>query len=90
MYFITFFTFCMQDNSSSLSLNWILETLAAQIESDDENNKFVIDVMPSLRYFFKVPGLIKDCSAPLKEFEKKVSSPNFNLLCTLINSACRL
>ena len=61
-----------QENSSSLDLKWLLSAIATRIESNGQDKNYVIDIMPSLRYFYKVSGLVNDCSTPLQEFETKV------------------
>ena len=58
--------------SSSLDLKWLLNAIATRIESNGQDKNYVIDIMPSLRYFYKVSGLVNDCSTPLQDFETKV------------------
>ena len=39
-----------------------------------KHDKYIVDILPNLKHLMRVPGMVRDCKAPLEAFEQKVSS----------------
>ncbi|XP_077978646.1 uncharacterized protein LOC144434067 [Glandiceps talaboti] len=60
----------LKEEPSHLSLEWVLEVLSAEIEKDI-NGRYLIDVMPNLRFLLRCEKFVKDCQYEMTIFEKK-------------------
>ena len=57
----------------ALTLKWLLSCVASDIALGGSGGRFVVDLVPTLRYFHKLPGLTQHAAAVLRNFESQVS-----------------
>ncbi|XP_064635510.1 uncharacterized protein LOC135492797 [Lineus longissimus] len=61
---------CLKDDSSRVSLRWVLETMRSQMERE-KGDAYLIDLVPNLRFLLKIQNLIKDGEEELEIFEQQ-------------------
>lgn len=59
------------EDSSQLTLHWVLELLDKKI-SKYPNEVIIVDMVPNLKFLLRIPELSKECSKEMAAFEKKV------------------
>ncbi|XP_070564895.1 uncharacterized protein [Ptychodera flava] len=60
----------LREEPSHLSLDWVLETIVTEIEKEPDG-RFLIDIMPNLRFLLRCEKFVKDCEYELSMFENK-------------------
>lgn len=61
----------MNEDSSQLTLHWVLELIDQEILKYP-GKTVIVDMVPNLKFLIKAPGLVKECCSEMKEFEEKV------------------
>ncbi|XP_072014534.1 uncharacterized protein [Amphiura filiformis] len=60
----------LKENPDALTLEWVIQKVAAEIEKDPKQN-YLVDIVPNLRCLLRCQKFIKDPSYEMKEFGKK-------------------
>ena len=61
------------EDSSQLTLHWVLELLDKEI-SKYPGEVIIVDMVPNLKFLLRIPELSKECSKEMAIFEEKVQS----------------
>ena len=64
--------FFEQTDPDSISLAWILREVSA-IVAQNPQGRYLVDMMPNLKYLHRGASFSRDCSAALRTFELKVT-----------------
>ena len=62
--------FLIQEDPTSVSLSWILREITSQVDKNPKG-RFLVDMMPNLKYLIQTATFSKDCSTAMQQFEKK-------------------
>lgn len=57
------------EDSSQLTLRWVLELISDEIAKYSTGETFLIDIVPNLKFLLRVPTFVKNCEKEMKEFE---------------------
>lgn len=60
-----------QEDPSTVSLQWILREITAAVDANP-HGRYLVDMMPNLKYVIKTANFSKDCSIHMSQFEEKV------------------
>ena len=61
----------LQEDSSQLTLHWVLELIEEEILKYP-GDTVLVDIVPNLKFLLRVPTFVKACDKEMKEFEEKV------------------
>ena len=60
-----------QDDPSTVSLSWILKEVTTEVDKNPKG-RFLVDMMPNLKYIIRTANFSQDCSSSMAAFEEKV------------------
>lgn len=60
----------LEDDPSTVSLSWILKEVTAEVDKNP-TGRFLVDMMPNLKYIIRTANFAKDCSSSMAAFEEK-------------------
>ena len=64
----------LQDDPQLVSLHWLLGEVSRQIEqTSSSTSRFIIDIMPNLKFLINNDIFLADCTSDMNGFEQKVS-----------------
>ncbi|GFR80522.1 UMP-CMP kinase [Elysia marginata] len=61
----------LEDDPSTVSLSWILKEVTSEVDKNPKG-RFLVDMMPNLKYIIRTANFAKDCSSSMAAFEEKV------------------
>ena len=63
----------LAEDSSHLTLNWVLELIEKEVEKYT-GQTVLVDIVPNLKFLLRVPTFSKCCEKEMKDFEEKVKT----------------
>ncbi|BFZ15897.1 hypothetical protein BsWGS_18935 [Bradybaena similaris] len=60
----------LEEDPSTVSLQWILREITAAVDANP-HGRYLVDMMPNLKYVIKTANFSKDCSIHMSQFEEK-------------------
>ncbi|GFN78751.1 adenylate kinase/ump-cmp kinase family and p-loop containing nucleoside triphosphate hydrolase domain-containing protein [Plakobranchus ocellatus] len=59
-----------QDDPTTVSLTWILKEVTSAVDKNT-SGRFLVDMMPNLKYIIRTANFAQDCSSSMAAFEEK-------------------
>ncbi|KAK3698364.1 hypothetical protein RRG08_022925 [Elysia crispata] len=60
----------LEDDPSTVSLSWILKEVTTEVDKNPKG-RFLVDMMPNLKYIIRTANFSQDCSSSMAAFEEK-------------------
>ncbi|KAK0054771.1 hypothetical protein Bpfe_015868 [Biomphalaria pfeifferi] len=74
----------LEDDPSTISLSWILREVTAVVDTNPKG-RYLVDMMPNLKYIIRTANFSQDCSSNMAVFEKKYPV-SFSLYFSMISN----
>jgi hypothetical protein len=78
---VIFFFSLLQEDPQLVSLHWLLGEVGRQMGGGGggEHSRFIVDIMPNLKFLINNDIFLSDCTNDMVTFEKAVSADYYDI-----------